>query len=90
MPAASETTADHGAGSMASGVAIHGSLLAAFPLVFVAVAAGCAEANRYVEPPPPEVTVVRPVRRPVTDYLEATGTAQPVMSVDIRRGSRAS
>ena len=26
----------------------------------------------------------RPVRRPVTDYLEATGTAQPVESVDIR------
>jgi membrane fusion protein (multidrug efflux system) len=46
--------------------------------------AGCSEANRYVEPPPPEVTVVRPVRRPVTDYLEATGTAQSVMSVDIR------
>ena len=45
---------------------------------------GCTEANQYVEPPPPEVTVVKPVERAVTDYLEATGTAQPVMTVDIR------
>jgi membrane fusion protein (multidrug efflux system) len=53
-------------------------------LTSIVLLAGCSQANRYVEPPPPEVTVVRPVRRPVTDYLEATGTAQPVMSVDIR------
>src|SRR5262249_47255306 len=45
---------------------------------------GCSDANRYVEPPPPEVTVVQPIRRGVTDYLEVTGTAQPVVSVDIR------
>ena len=45
---------------------------------------GCAETNTYVEPPPPEVTVVQPVTRSVTNYFEATGTAQPVMSVDIR------
>jgi RND family efflux transporter MFP subunit len=56
----------------------------AFPLISIFLSAGCSEANRYVEPPPPEVTVVRPVRRPVTDYIEATGTAQPVLSVDIR------
>ena len=90
MPVESKSTADHGAGPMTSGDSIHGSLRAAFPLVFVVLVAGCSEANRYVEPPPPEVTVVRPVRRAVTDYLEATGTAQPVMSVDIRRGSGAS
>ena len=46
--------------------------------------AGCSESNRYVEPPPPQVTVVRPVQRAVTEYLEATGTAQPIMTVDIR------
>src|SRR5262249_38967463 len=45
---------------------------------------GCVEPNAYVEPPPPEVTVATPVRRDVTDYFEATGTTQPVMSVDIR------
>jgi membrane fusion protein (multidrug efflux system) len=56
----------------------------AIPLISILLLAGCSQANRYVEPPPPDVTVVRPVHRSVTDYLEATGTAQPVMSVDIR------
>jgi membrane fusion protein (multidrug efflux system) len=53
-------------------------------LLILIVVAGCTETNQYVEPPPPKVTIVRPVRRAVTEYLEATGTAQPVMSVDIR------
>jgi membrane fusion protein (multidrug efflux system) len=59
-------------------------LRVASPLISILLSAGCSEVNRYVEPPPPEVTVIRPVRRQVTDYLEATGTAQPVISVDIR------
>ncbi len=50
----------------------------------VVVIVGCSETNRYDPPPPPKVTVGRPVRREVTQYLEATGTAQPVESVDIR------
>jgi membrane fusion protein (multidrug efflux system) len=45
---------------------------------------GCGETNTYVEPPPPEVTVTTPVRQDVTNYFAATGTVQPVMSVDIR------
>ena len=61
-----------------------GSLRIVSLLIPILLLSGCSEANRYVEPPPPEVTVVRPVRRPVTDYVEATGTAQPVISVDIR------
>jgi RND family efflux transporter MFP subunit len=60
------------------------SIRAILPSAIIIVVAGCSEANRYVEPPPPEVTVVRPIRRAVTDYLEVTGTAQPVMAVDIR------
>lgn len=48
------------------------------------LAAGCGETNSYVEPPPPEVTVATPVRRDVTEYFEATGTTQPVLSVDVR------
>src|SRR4029077_21222238 len=59
--------------------------------IFVAVtaallvmAAGCGDTNKYVEPPPPEVTVATPVRREVTNYFEVTGTAQPLQSVDIR------
>ena len=52
--------------------------------LIVGLVAGCGEPNTYVEPPPPEVTVATPVRRDVTNYFEATGTTQPVMSVDIR------
>jgi membrane fusion protein (multidrug efflux system) len=52
--------------------------------VLVGLAPGCGEPNAYVEPPPPEVTVATPVRRDVTDYFEATGTTQPILSVDIR------
>ncbi len=53
-------------------------------LAAMAGAAGCGEMNKFAPPPPPEVTVARPVRREVTNYLEATGTTQPVLSVDIR------
>src|SRR4051812_14250821 len=52
--------------------------------LLAAIVAGCGETNRYVEPPPPEVTVATPVRRDVTEYFEATGNTQPVLSVDIR------
>ena len=48
------------------------------------ITAGCEQKNTYVEPPPPEVTVATPVTQDVMNYFEATGTAQPVMSVDIR------
>ena len=57
----------------------------ALALVLATSLAGCDQGkNTYVEPPPPEVTVATPVRRDVTNYFEATGTAQPVLSVDIR------
>lgn len=59
--------------------AVLGGLLGLTGLV-----AGCGPANTYVEPPPPEVTVATPQTRDVTNYLEVTGTAQPVMTVDIR------
>src|SRR5258705_13527749 len=48
------------------------------------IATGCEQKNTYVEPPPPEVTVATPVTQDVMNYFEATGTAQPVMSVEIR------
>ena len=46
--------------------------------------AGCGQKNQYFEPPPPEVTVATPQQQDVTGYLEITGTAQPVVSVDVR------
>lgn len=48
------------------------------------VLAGCSGRNEYIESPPPDVTVTRPLERDVTEYLEATGTAHPVMRVEIR------
>ncbi|REK18190.1 MAG: efflux RND transporter periplasmic adaptor subunit [Planctomycetota bacterium] len=53
-------------------------------LGLAALVAGCTEGNQYFEPPPPEVIVAAPEQQDVTRYLEVTGTAQPVVSVDIR------
>lgn len=46
--------------------------------------AGCNGENKYQAPPPPEVTVAKPVRRAVTSYLEYTGNARAVQTVDLR------
>jgi len=43
----------------------------------------CGETNTYVASPPPKVAVTLPVRRPVTRYLEATGYASAVNTVDL-------
>ena len=45
--------------------------------------AGCGEQNKYVAPPPPKVTVARPVQQPVTQYLEVTGSTAPFNTVDL-------
>ena len=52
-------------------------------LIFGAIS-GCSEKNEYVEPPPPEVTVSKPLVQNVTDYLEFTGTAKAIEQIDIR------
>ncbi len=52
--------------------------------LLLAITAGCGQQNQYFEPPPPEVTVAAPRQQVVTRYLEITGTAQPVVSVDVR------
>jgi membrane fusion protein (multidrug efflux system) len=49
-----------------------------------ACAGGCGKPNAYVPPPPPAVTVTKPVQQPVTEYLEFTGLAQPMETVEIR------
>ena len=49
-----------------------------------ACAGGCGKPNAYVPPPPPAVTVTTPVQRPVTEYLEFTGLARPMETVEIR------
>jgi RND family efflux transporter MFP subunit len=50
----------------------------------VSILAGCGEQNTYAPPPPPEVTVARPVQQDVMEYTEGTGTTEATESVEIR------
>ncbi|MDB5293194.1 MAG: efflux transporter periplasmic adaptor subunit [Phycisphaerales bacterium] len=46
---------------------------------------GCKpKTNAFAPPPPPEVTVAHPIHRPVTRYLEYTGTTEAYQSVELR------
>ena len=46
--------------------------------------AACDQRNEYVEPPPPKVTVAKPLQKAITDYLEFTGTTHAFEEVEIR------
>ncbi len=55
------------------------------PLAVLATGlSGCEERNRFVPPPPPEVTVTTPVKREVVDSIEFTGTTRATAEVDLR------
>jgi RND family efflux transporter MFP subunit len=45
---------------------------------------GCGPRNQYAPPPPPAVTVAHPVARPVTEFVELTGTTQAFARVELR------
>src|SRR5947209_9802184 len=47
------------------------------------VLAACGQSNTYVAPPPPKVTVAKPVEQKVTRYFEATGNAAAVNSANL-------
>ncbi len=53
--------------------------LTALSALFVA----CDGRNAYVPPPPPKVTVAKPVRQPVQNYKECSGNTQSVKSVNL-------
>jgi RND family efflux transporter MFP subunit len=53
-------------------------------LLIWALAACSGQSNEYVEPPPPKVTVAKPLQQEVTDYLEFTGTTQAFEEVEVR------
>jgi RND family efflux transporter MFP subunit len=55
-----------------------------FIVLLTGVSNGCGEKNEYVAPPPPEVTVSKPLVQNVTEYLEFTGTTRAVKEIDIR------
>ncbi len=44
---------------------------------------GCRESAENAKPPPPPVTVQHPVSRPVTEYLDLTGTVAPSKTVQL-------
>jgi RND family efflux transporter MFP subunit len=46
-------------------------------------ATACGQSNTYVAPPPPKVTVARPVEQKVTRYFEATGNTAAVNSANL-------
>lgn len=52
-------------------------------LAFLTMSCG-REANEFVPPPPPAVTVAHPIERPVTQYLMSTGTTEAFQTVDLR------
>jgi RND family efflux transporter MFP subunit len=44
---------------------------------------GCGRSNHYEPPPPPQVTVSKPLKMGITDYLSATGTVAAVQTVEL-------
>ena len=57
---------------------------AAVILLIVWMFAACDQRNEYIEPPPPKVTVAKPLQQEVTDYLEFTGTTHAFEMVEVR------
>jgi RND family efflux transporter MFP subunit len=52
--------------------------------VFTTLLINCSDQNQYIEPPPPDVTVSKPLQQKVTDYMEFTGTTKAIGAVDVR------
>jgi RND family efflux transporter MFP subunit len=72
-------------GEKVVGIARRRHAAAVPPLAFALLLAlaGCGEKNTYVAPPPPKVTVAKPIQRTVTHYLRATGTTAAINSADL-------
>jgi len=52
-------------------------------LLLAALLGGCKPSNSYHAPPPPPVTTSKPVRMPMTTYLDVTGNTVAVNSVQL-------
>lgn len=53
-------------------------------VMLAAAVSGCGPKNEFVPPPPPQVTVAKPVTREVADALEFTGWTEATEAVDLR------
>ena len=62
----------------------HPRRLLAAAVLLIGLPACKQKANVYAPPPPPDVTVDHPVRKPVTRYLEYTGTTEAFEQVELR------
>jgi RND family efflux transporter MFP subunit len=56
----------------------------AIAAALLVMALACGDRNTYAPPPPPKVTVSQPLKKPVTDYLEFTGNAVALNTVQLR------
>jgi len=65
-------------------MAYNKSCLVALLIIAAVCGAACNRGNRYAPPPPPEVTVARPIEQEVTTYNEFTGYTKAVETVAIR------
>ena len=63
---------------MGAALTLRQSYRVAAALMALAALVACEQKNTYVAPPPPKVTVAKPVKRTVTLYLEATGNSAAV------------
>lgn len=61
---------------IAGSLAIFGVLLSAI--------AGCQSKNQFVAPPPPQVTVAQPLKKPVVETIDFIGSTRSVEKVDLR------
>ncbi|HZQ01555.1 MAG TPA: efflux RND transporter periplasmic adaptor subunit [Reyranella sp.] len=57
--------------------------LVVLSLLTAAAVAGCKQENKFVAPPPAEVSVAHPLKRTFTPYLEQTGNTQAFNAVDL-------
>ena len=53
-------------------------------IAVMAAVSGCQPTNEFQPPPPPEVTVAKPVEREVIDEMQFTGTTRATAKVDLR------
>jgi RND family efflux transporter MFP subunit len=53
-------------------------------LSLLALGVSCEQRNEFVQPPPPEVTVARPLAAPVAETFDFTGTTEARATVQIR------